>query len=85
MELIVTGSSSDQKFGVELPDFVWIRRLRISFDFERSRFRGSLSGQEEFFPESFGFKWSSYQGRMGDVLVSEGDEGRGSLRKAWGS
>ena len=22
---------------------------------------------------------------MGDVLVSEGDEGRGRLRKAWGS
>ena len=85
MELIVTGSSSDQKFGVELPDFVWIRQLRISFDFERSRFRGSLGGQRDFFSESFGFKWSSYQGRMGDVLVSEGDEGRGSLRKAWGS
>ena len=30
--------------------------------------------------ESFGFLWSSYQGRMGDVSVSEGDEGRGSLR-----
>ena len=85
MELIVTGSSSDQKFGVELPSFVWIRRLRISFDFERSRLRGSLGGRQDFFSESFGFKWSSYQGRMGDVLVSEGDEGRGSLRKAWGS
>ena len=46
MELIVTGSSSDQKFGVELPDFVWIRRLRISFDFERSRFRVHLAVNE---------------------------------------
>jgi hypothetical protein len=29
--------------------------------------------------------WSSYKGRMGDVLASGGDEGRGSLRKARGS
>ncbi len=29
--------------------------------------------------------WPSYEGRMGDVLVSGGDEGRGSLRKARGS
>ena len=29
--------------------------------------------------------WPSYEGRMGDVLASEGDEGRGSLRKARGS
>ena len=34
---------------------------------------------------SIRFGWSSYQGRMGDVLALEGDEGRGSLRKAWGS
>ena len=31
------------------------------------------------------FMWSSYQGHMGDVSALEGDEGRGSLRKAWGS
>ena len=31
------------------------------------------------------FRWSSYKGRTGDVLVSRGDEERGSLRKAWGS
>lgn len=29
--------------------------------------------------------WSSYKGRMGDVLASEGFEGRGRLRKARGS
>ena len=29
--------------------------------------------------------WPSYKGRMGDVLASGGDEGRGSLRKARGS
>ena len=29
--------------------------------------------------------WSNYQGHMGDVLASKDDEGRGSLRKAWGS
>jgi len=29
--------------------------------------------------------WSSYEGRMGDVLALGGFEGRGSLRKAWGS
>ena len=34
---------------------------------------------------SIRFGWSSYQGRMGDVLALEGDEGRGSLRKAWGN
>lgn len=31
------------------------------------------------------YRWSSYQGRMGDVLASEDVEGRGRLRKAWGS
>ena len=29
--------------------------------------------------------WSSYQGRMGDVLALGGFEGRGRLRKARGS
>ena len=28
--------------------------------------------------------WSSYEGCMGDVLASRGDEGRGRLRKARG-
>lgn len=31
------------------------------------------------------YRWSSYQGRTGDVLASEDVEGRGRLRKAWGS
>lgn len=39
----------------------------------------------EYAGRSLGFMRSSYKGRMGDVLVSEGDEGRGSLRKARGS
>ena len=29
--------------------------------------------------------WSSDKGHVGDVLASRGDEGRGRLRKAWGS
>ena len=29
--------------------------------------------------------WSSEQERVGDVLAPGGDEGRGRLRKAWGS
>ena len=34
---------------------------------------------------SIRFGWSSYQGRMGDVLALGGFEGRGRLRKAWGN
>ena len=57
-----------------------LKRISVEWFDEAGVPRGSQVEASRLADESFGFLWSSYEGRMGDVSVSEGDEGRGSLR-----
>ena len=52
--------------------------------FKSSNGSSSKLRAETYFEEIWNVKWkrSVKEGRMGDVLASEGDEGRGKLRKA---